>query len=1114
MSTVNGISPQEDSGDAENPANGAVLAIADNEFASAIQLLAYGWDIARPAQSSFNPNSFSFTALQTADSPFLAQAVASGDFIDQLTLVDYHDIDGDGTGEAVAKFTLKDVVFTSYGQASGEQDLPVDTFQVSFGELNVEYNPFDPKTGDFTETNSSTFDAVRRTSSTPEDFGGIDLGDPSPQAERILSFGEWGDIQVSAFTAPTFRVEASGSPGGTAKTDLTVDELVIETALNAASPDLIAALTSGTVLSDVVLSDYSAIAGKPELLSQWELTQAIVTSYEIVSDETAEALPTVRFTLAPQTELTQTVSVSSDKDGSFDSSNQVSVNLNKLDVDSGETALRALVPPAQPVNGAVLAIAAGELTREVQLLAYDWDIVRTGQSQFTPGQFSFAALQTADSPLLTEAVVSGKFVDRLTLIDYRDVDGDGTGEAIAQFVLEEVVFTDYVQSSGEKDTPIDTFQVSFGRLQVGTSEFDPQARDFIDFVDNTPFIPEDFGGTHFVDPSPQADRILSFGELGDIQVSAFTAPHFKVDTGSSRGSGAGAGLVTVDELVIETALNEATPDLIAALTSGTVLSDVVLSDYVAIAGKPELLSQWDLTQAVVTSYAIVSNETTPATPIVRFTLDPQAELTQTVNFDSDKNGSLDSSNQVSVNLDKLDGDFLGTRLRAKPLPTNPVNGAVLAITEDKSVSEIQLLSYGWEITRPERSQFNPGEFSFAALQTADSPFLTQAVLNGTLIDQLTLVDYRDVDGDGTGEAVAQFTLNDVVFTNYGQSSGANGLPVDTFQVSFGQLEVEYDQFDSQTGDFIGTNSSNFDGVRRTSSKPEDFGGTDLGDPSPQAERILSFGDLGDIRVSAFTAPTLRVDTNGSPGGGAGSGLATVDELVIETALNEATPDLIAALTSGTVLSDVVLSDYVAIAGQPELVSQWQLTQAVVTSYAIASNEDATDATAQSAPIVRFSLAPQAKLTQTVNFDSDQDGSLDSSNSVLLDVTSGTVTSSSVDVGSSQLASIPQDSLTGTSGDSGQVGEGEDWTDTSSKWSPSFDSAGADTRAMQSRALNSLDDVGPVIEQTLTIDDSSRFQGRGDSSANTFSLFGDELMGAIAPVTDVSIAAFNNSIPFG
>ncbi|MEL6381653.1 MAG: type VI secretion system tube protein Hcp [Cyanobacteria bacterium J06626_18] len=773
-----------------------------------------------------------------------------------------------------------------------------------------------------------------------------------------------------------------------------------------------------------------------------------------------------------------------------------------------------------PVNGAVLAIADSEFTSKIQLLTYGWDVTRPAQSSFTPNQFSFAALQTADSPFLTQAVASGNFIDQLTLVDYHDVDGDGTGEAVAKFTLKDVVFTGYGQTTGELDLLVDTFQVSFGELNVESSQFDPQTGDFIrtnssdfDVVRRTSSPPEDFGGIDLGEPSPQAKRILSFGELGDIQVSAFTAPNFKVDTGSSLGSGASAGLVTVDELVIETALNEATPDLIAALTSGTVLSDVVLSDYISIAGKQELLSQWDLGQAVVTSYAIASDETTGALPSVRFTLAPQTELTQTVNFDSDGNGSLDGNNQVSVKLDRLDVDFLGKGLSAQAQPAKPVNGAVLAITEAKQVSEIQLLSYGWEIMRPDQSQFDPSEFSFAALQTADSPFLTQAVASGTLIDQLTLVDYRDVDGNGTGEAVARFTLNDVVFTHYGQSSGEN-VPVDTFQVNFGHLEINYDQFDPQTGDFIGSNSSNFDVVSRTSSPPGDFGGTDLVNPSLQAERILSFGDLGDIRVNAFTAPTLRVDTSGSSGGGARTELPTVNELVVETALNEATPDLIAALTSGTVLPDVVLSDYVSIVGLPELLSQWELSQAIVTSYAITS--DATDATAQSTPIVRFSLAPQAKLTQTVNLDSDQDGSLDSSNRVLLDVASGTVTSSSVD-GNSQLASIPQDSLTGTRADSMQVGDGEDWTDTHSKLSSSFDPAIADTHAMQNRALNSLDDVGTggqYLLDGLMLDDSSRFQGRGDSSAATFGFFDDGLMGAIAPVTDVSTAEFNNSIPFG
>ncbi|MEM9001942.1 MAG: type VI secretion system tube protein Hcp [Cyanobacteria bacterium P01_F01_bin.86] len=1082
MATANWSAPEDNLGTIHDPLIGPVLTIAGNEFASDIPLLSYGWDV---TQSSFNPNPFSFAALQTADSPFLTQAVASGTLIDQLTLVDYRDIDGDGKGEAVAQFTLEDVVFTHYGQSSGENNLPIDTFQVSFGQMEVDY----------------------------------DVVDPSPQAEHILSFGKLGDIQVNAFTAPSFKVGAGSHRGSGAGTGwLTVDELVIETTLNAASPDLIAALTSGTLLSDVVLSEYIAVSGQSELLSQWELRQAVVTSYAIASDETTDAVPSVRFTLAPQIELTQTVNFDSDANGSLDSSNQVSVKLDDLEVGVREPGLRTQTLPVKPVNGTVLAITEAKQLSEIQLLSYGWEITRPEQANFDAGEFSFAALQTANSSFLTQAVASGTLIDQLTLVDYRDVDGDGTGEAVAQFTLEDVVFTHYGQSSGENALPIDTFQVSFGQLEVDYDRFDPKTGNFIrtnsstlDVVNRTSSTPEDFGGMDLADLSPQAEHILSFGKLGDIQVNAFTAPSFKVGTGSHRGSGAGTGLVTVDELVIETALNAASPDLIAALTSGTLLSDVVLSEYVAMSGQPELLSQWELRQAAVTSYAISSDETTDSVPSVRFTLAPQIDLTQTVNFDSDKNGSLDSSNQVSVKLDDLEVGVREPGLSGQVLPTEPVNGTVLAIAEAKQISEIQLLSYEWEITRPAQANFDAGEFSFAALQTVDSPFLTQAVVSGTLIDQLTLVDYRDVDGDGTGEAVAQFTLEDVVFTHYDQSSGENDIPVDTFQVSFGQLEVDYDQFDPQTGNLIRTNSSTLDVVSSTSSTPEDFGGTDLVEPSPQAGHILSFGELGDIRVNAFTAPTLGVDLSSGPGGGAQTGRPSVDELVIETALNEATPDLIAALTSGTVLTDVVLSEYAASAGKPELLSQWELTQAVVTSYAIAQDE-----TAQSAPIVRFSLAPQAKLAQTVNFDSDQDGSLDSRNRVLLDVANGTVIASSIDSDSSQLASLTQDTLTGTSGDSVQVGEEEDLTATNAKAQTEFGPPKVATSGLYGQVLDAFDD-GPMFDQPvlngLTLNNASRFQGSRNPSVETFA-FGNEPTGAIATGADVSIAAFNHSIPFG
>ena len=664
-----------------NLSDGYILTLEDEERSRDIELISFDLDLARsvnpsrPGQSRLNPGEFTFSALQTGSSPFLLQTIAAGTVLDQLVLVSYDDVNGDGKGEAVAQFTLENVVLTDYQQSSDPGEIPVDDFSVTFERFEVQYTSFDSQTGNELTERVSNVDFSQSISSEPGDFGGSDL---VGQADRILSFGKFGDIEVSAFTTPGFRVETSGNTGGATSRPSLMDGLVIETDLNEASPDLIAALATGTVLSDVVLSDYGAVSG--ELLSQWSLSQATVTSFELDSGEIPEESPIVRVTLVPQDQITQTVSVDTDSNGTLDSSNTVVVDVtgSVLDVADGEGQPRVV----NPSDGYVLTLEEDGRSREIELISFDWEIANSGQSRISSGEFNFSALQTGSSPFLLETLATGTAIDKLVLVNYDDVNGDGKGEAVAQFTLENVLLTNYQQGSNTGERPVDSFSVSFQKFETEYTLFDPQTGNELtervssgDFSQSIFSAPIDFGGTDLVNPTA---RILSFSKFGDIEVSAFTAPQLS--------SGTGRGL-TVDELVIETTLNEASPDLISALTTGTLLSDVVLSDY-SPAG--ELLSQWSLSQATVTSFEIEGGETTEAVPIVRFNLNPQGELIQTVNVDTDNNGTLDSSNTVTVDFNArgfnaVNNSINGDNTRSADLDIglyDADSGALITILED------------------------------------------------------------------------------------------------------------------------------------------------------------------------------------------------------------------------------------------------------------------------------------------------------------------------------------------------------------------------------------------------------------------------------------------------
>ena len=117
----------------------------DKEFKHNIDIESFSWGVSNPGsapggggggagKASFQD--FSFVTKVAKASPELLLASASGKHIDKAVLT------GRRAGErqfTFLKVTLTDVLVSSYQEAGGEADVPIDSFSLNFSKIEVEY---------------------------------------------------------------------------------------------------------------------------------------------------------------------------------------------------------------------------------------------------------------------------------------------------------------------------------------------------------------------------------------------------------------------------------------------------------------------------------------------------------------------------------------------------------------------------------------------------------------------------------------------------------------------------------------------------------------------------------------------------------------------------------------------------------------------------------------------------------------------------------------------------------------------------------------------------------------------------------------------------------------
>lgn len=130
-------------------------------------------------------------------------------------------------------------------------------------------------------------------------------------------------------------------------------------------------------------------------------------------------------------------------------------------------------------------------------------------------------------------------------------------------------------------------------------------------------------------------------------------------------------------------------------------------------------------------------------------------------------------------------------------------------TDSKHPKEIEVLSFSSGVSMPigprsfsgsapnERANFS--DLTITKVVDSSSPALFKAVCNGQPINEAVLSVNRS-DGKGGKVEYLKYTLTKVVLSNY-QASGSDnsGLPVESFGLNYGKIQISFTPTDSATG---------------------------------------------------------------------------------------------------------------------------------------------------------------------------------------------------------------------------------------------------------------------------------------------------------------------------
>ena len=587
------------------------------------------------------------------------------------------------------------------------------------------------------------------------------------------SFGFANNVNIGSVS--------SGAGAGKA----TFNHLTLTAPLNGNSPKLFKTLAAGASFSQAYLTQNDA-AGNP--VAVWILKPVYLDSDKIDGDGSVIPEETIQFKFRAVTETTKINTQSWDQ-----VTNQSGTG---SPLPTGETL--AAVPTPAPTDASLrlYATASGAPAITIALDSYQFQFehattVGSATAQKGGGlntkldSLEVGASFSEDSPTLLNALTTGTHYDHAVLVQ-----NNATGQATTAWTMKLVFNTEDDIAGQSGSLPTENFHFAFSAITesvqpnpIGSGSATSVSWDQVLHATGTvSSLPPDISLVAIPTPVTSPITLTVTPSTGDktpitIPLDAYTFSASKSANIGSASSGAGAGKVKFDELIVNADFSKNSLVLFQSLTAGLHFTQAVLAQNTAD-GQP--IASWTLNTVFVTSEKITGQNGDG---------EPTEEVHLAYNAETEASGAASATwNQVTNK-----GSFTvtpPTGVVPDSIITPPITLQLTPAGGDKTPFTIPVNSYDLGFDKPvvigsatSGAGAAKGKFEDLIIQADFGPYspkLFQATAAGTLFGSAVLTQ-----NDGAGNPIAVWTFNVVLATSDTIIGSAGDLPKESIHFVFG-----------------------------------------------------------------------------------------------------------------------------------------------------------------------------------------------------------------------------------------------------------------------------------------------------------------------------------------
>ncbi|MEZ6113301.1 MAG: type VI secretion system tube protein Hcp [Pirellulaceae bacterium] len=507
---------------------------------------------------------------------------------------------------------------------------------------------------------------------------------------------------------------------------------------------------------------------------------------------------------------------------------------------------------------------------------------------------------------------------------------------------------------------------SFGQPAHGTVTYQSGADTFV-YTPDPGFVGTD--SFTYTGQNTLGDELiltLADADLNTVQLPVSNAK-WQLNVSPSTLGSSGPVDISGSDFQFTLEMNQATPAILSALTSGEVLPKVSLTQFRIIDGAAVELGRWTLHNARISS--LTSTDLTDGLPPGEMYSIAYDKLEYDVTLPNDKTGNRETAGaRVHVGFDDVkntpfDSAQFGSASVGK-FGKNSENLEKLAGTYLKINNNLITEIANWDLAFTEGSIREKTQRLTFQLDSSADPVVA-AYFMGRAISQETLADVvlrKQQQAEGNNLLKQQVALKNVVVRSVSTDVNLAGKNITSVTLEYDKVQVARSivQKTGETGengrfvawDFAETKvAENFDSGKFTGAvKPEL-----RKEPGEGPETVLST-DFGDIDIISFSYVSGSEDS-----------AATIDAIEFQASFDVMAPEILRRLLNNSVESKpMTLTRLLTNGDTRSQVLALELTGAKVTSFSLQLSADDSNG------VYRFTVSAN-KVKQTNTFDFDGQG---------------------------------------------------------------------------------------------------------------------------------------------